>query len=117
VSGTDSPDGNKTRALGRLLQFFAGAAALVAAVFAVLGGRAVYVALTFQPDYSTADLGGFERILSPIMPAVIIRVAAALGGGLVILVIAFLFPLIALIAAAVAWLLWQAARRQSPYSS
>ena len=111
----DSPAGRKTRALGRLLQSVAWVVSLIAIVFAGLGARAVYVALTFQPDYSTVDLGGFERILAPILPVVIIRVAAALGGGLAILVIAFLFPLIALIAAAVAWLVWQAARRQLNY--
>lgn len=109
--------GRGASALGRLLQWIAAVVSLIAVVFAGLGARAIYVALTFQPDYSTADLGGFERILSPILPAVIIRVAAALGGGLAILVIAFLFPLVALIAAAVAWLVWQAARRQLDYSS
>src|SRR5258706_15419865 len=99
-----------------MLQLIAQVAALVAIVFAFLGARAVYVAMTFQPDYSTADLGGFERILSPIMPAVIIRVAAALGGGLAIFVIAFLFPLFALISAAGPLLLWHAATRQLDYS-
>ena len=115
ASDPDRPAG-RNRALGRLLQVIAEIASLVAIVFVVLGARAIYVAMTFEPDYSTADLGGFERILAPILPAVIIRVALALGGGLAMLVLAFLFPLIALVAAAVAWLLWQAARRQLGYS-
>src|SRR5258706_7070329 len=83
-----------------MLQLIAQVAALVAIVFAFLGARAVYVAMTLQPDYSTADLGGFDRILSPIMPAVIIRVAAALRGCLAILDMAFLSSTFRLIAAA-----------------
>jgi hypothetical protein len=103
----------RSQAIGYAFVFLALLVSAIALFLGCIGAYAIYVALTYQPGDSIGHVGAVETFLFPITgPIIGLRIVLFALEAVAIRVSAILYPALALIAATVAWLLWNAAKRR-----